>query len=77
MEIKIWPEELMAKLTSAVGERVLSAGDLMQRKHPILPHYRVGEPMELARAVTNCLLALPDEDKKVVIDILQKFMKKD
>ena len=69
-------EELRTKVEAAIQSRIQSVDDLNHRKHPVLPHYKVGDSSELTKALLNCLCTLSDKDKQEVIDTLQKFMSK-
>lgn len=73
---EIFPPRVIDAIQDAVQARVVSAGDLMQRKHPILPEHRVAMPDELAQAVIGCIHTLPDDLKRELIRALERTISK-
>lgn len=70
----IYPEKLIEEIESKVSDRIVTVGDLLQRKHPIHNEYKVGFSKDLTRSILHCLLTLSDEDKQSLIDILKSQM---
>lgn len=72
----LFSEKIIQAVESRIEERVVSVQNHMERKHPVLPHYKAADSNELARTLINILLTLSDEQKQEVIDTLSSMKSK-
>lgn len=72
----MFSNEILEIVEQKINQRVLSVGDLINRKHPVLHSYKVGDSAELTRAVMNCLLTLSDAEKDQIIKTLERLKSK-
>lgn len=72
----MFSEHILKVVEDKIDQRIMTVGDLINRKHPVLHSYKVGDSAELTRAVMNCLLTLSDADKDQIIQALEKLKSK-
>ena len=73
---RIFPVDVVQQITHVIEARVISAGDLMHRKHPIMQNHKVATAAELTDALLGCLLSMNDADKQAMIDVLTNMISK-
>lgn len=72
----IFSKNIYDAVASKIEDRVVTVIDLQQRKHPILPQYKIGDTQELTRTLLNILVTLSDSEKDQIIETLEQCKKK-
>lgn len=72
----LFSDKLIETIQARIEDRVISVQNYIERKHPILPHYKADDSNALAKTLINILLTLSDEQKQEVINTLESMKSK-
>lgn len=73
---KLFPKDLMDRISDMIESRLVTAGELKNRKHQIMDHYKIGTSAEISSYLIGCLLTLSDQEKQQMIDLLRSLQSK-
>lgn len=71
---EVFPRAVVDWIMAMVDSRVVSAGDLINKRLPIHPHYKTAPADELVMAVIGSMHAMPDAVKAELIACLRRTM---